>query len=426
MANLKLGMIGLGARGQGLLNCFLNMNDVDVIALCDEYEDRNESEKNKVIEKKGNTPFTTTDYRELLAIPEVEAVVIATSWEPHIEIAVASMKAGKYTGVEVGGAYSIDDCWKLVRTYEETGVPCMMLENCCYGRKELMCLNMVKKGEFGELIHCNGAYQHDCRAQIANGVERRQGRQRNFMLRNCDNYPTHALGPIAKLLNINRGNRMLSLVSMSSKARGMNQYTEDRKPDDMLLKGAHWSQGDVVTTIIKCAGGETIRLSLCDTLGRAYSRDFDIIGTKAYFQEETNSIYLDRDEATYEKKYGEVLPVPLWNNVETRYGKEFDHPIWKKFEEEGIKGGHGGMDWLVQRAFVESAMAKTNPPIDVYDAAAWMCITTLSEESIAMGGKPMPIPDFTNGKWIKEKDKDRHEIETFTLAKIPEAIVWKE
>ena len=425
MKRLKIALIGYGARGQGLLSTTLNMNDVDVVAVCDEYEDRTESAKKKVEEKKGYSPFATTDYKEVLKLEEVEAIVISTAWEPHVEIALAAMKAGKYVGVEVGGAYSIEDCWRLVHTSEETGMPCMMLENCCYGKKELMCLNMVKKGFFGEVVHCNGAYNHEFRDAIVTCNETRRYRLRNYTLRNCDNYPMHALGPIAKILNINHGNRFLSLVSMSSKARGLHEYIVNKKGADNELATTDFKQGDVITTVIKCAGGETIRLTLSTTLPRTYSRDFDISGTKAYFQEETNSLYLDRDEDKYEKEYGEVVAKSLWDNVETTYAKEFNHPIWKKYEEEGVKGGHGGMDWLVLRAFYESAMAKVDTPIDVYDTATWMSISTLSEDSINMGSSPVAIPDFTNGKWIKNKDRKRNEIPTYSLETIPETVELK-
>lgn len=425
MKKLKIGLVGYGQRGVGLLGVTLNMDDIDVVAVCDEYEDRAEAAQKKVEEKKGYTPFATTDYRELLKMEEIEAVVVSTAWEAHVEVALAAMKAGKYVGVEVGGAYSIEDCWRLVHTSEETGMPCMMLENCCYGKKELMCLNMVKNGDFGELVHCNGAYHHDLRNEVSSGNEIRHYRLRNYTHRNCDNYPTHALGPIAKLLSINKGNRFLSLVSMSSKARGLHEYIVNKKGADSDLAAIDFKQGDVVTTVIKCAGGETIRLTLSITLPRAYSRDFDISGTKAYFQEETNSLYLDRDEDKYEKKYGEVVAKSLWNNVETTYEKEFNHPIWKKYEEEGIKGGHGGMDWLVLRAFYESAMEKKETPIDVYDTAAWMSISTLTEDSLAMGGMPVAVPDFTNGKWIKNKDRKRNEVPTYSLETIPETVDLK-
>ncbi len=418
MKTLKLGVIGLGARGNGLMvGCILGMDDIEIVAVCDEYQDRVEAMQEKVAEKKGYTPIGTTDYRELLKIEEIEAVIVPSAWEAHVEVAVAAMKAGKYVGVEVGGAYSIDDCWKLVHTSEETGMPCMMLENCCYGKKELMCLNMAKKGAFGEIVHLTGAYYHDLRKGIAECEETRRYRLRNYLMRNCENYPTHALGPLAKLININRGNRFVSLTSTASKARGMHDYISKNMPEHHLVNET-FQQGDVITTTIKCANGETIRLTLGTTTPRAYSRDFGVMGTEGHFDENTNSIYLERDKADY--GVGEIYLTQLWDNAKTKYDEEFNHPVWKKYEEEGITGGHGGMDWLVLRAFFESAMEKKAPPIDVYDTAAWMSITTLSEDSIAMGSAPVAVPDFTNGKWLKDKDKPRDEIETYTLSYIPE------
>lgn len=404
MKKLKIGLIGLGQRGRGLLNVICEMADIEIVAVCDAYEDRVEAIQKKVQEKMGNFPVGTGDYQEVLKISEIEAVVISAAWEAHVEIAVASMRAGKYTGLEVGGAYSVEDCWRLVRTSEETGIPCMMLENCCYGQREMKCLNMVSKGIFGELVHCEGGYHHNLREEILAGNEIRHYRLRNYTLRNCENYPTHELGPIAKLLKINRGNRMLSLVSVASKAVGLHDYVVRRDGIDSPLAQVNFAQGDVVTTVIRCAGGETITLTLDTTLPRSYSRGLKVHGTQGYYEEETNSIYLERDSESYG---GEWDPwQPNWNNADTRYEEEFGHPLWKWYRDAGVKAGHGGMDWLVLRAFFESAMVGVQPPIDVYDTAAWMCISALSEQSVAMGGIPVAIPDFTNGKWMIDRKRE--------------------
>lgn len=398
---LKVGVIGLGCRGYGLLDgVMLHMDDIEIVAVCDHYEDRVAHAANRVKEIKGNMPIQTTDYKEVIASPEVEAVVVATSWADHVHIAIQAMEAGKYVGTDVGGAYSIEECWELVRAYERTGVPCMMLENCCYGREEMMVLNMVKQGVFGEVVHCQGGYQHDLRQEVAFGAENRHYRLVNYMHRNCENYPTHELGPIAKVLDINRGNRMVSLVSMASKARGLNTYMKAHKADDEVLVNTHFEQGDVVTTLIKCAHGETIVLTLDTTLPRSYSRGFRVQGTKGMFLEDNLSIFLDGEHNHYDFDWK-----PQWNNVEA-YREQYDHPLWKKFLEDGVKGGHGGMDWLVLKAFFESAKAGTPTPIDVYDTAAWMCISTLSEQSIAMGGQVVPVPDFTNGKWLTRTEEE--------------------
>jgi len=393
---IKLGIIGLGGRGYSLLSTVLQMEDIVVSAVCDLYEDRRQRGVNKVETVAGNTPFSTDNYKEVLALDEIDAVIVSTSWADHISVAIDAMKAGKYVGVEVGGAYSIDECWELVRTHEKTGVPCMLLENCCYGRIELMVLNMVKKGLFGEIVHCEGGYHHDLRYEITNGRENRHYRLVNYMHRNCENYPTHELGPIAKILNINRGNRMLSLTSMASKARGLHEYILKEKGEQCDLANYQFAQGDVVTTIIKCAHGETITLTLDTTLPRAYSRGFVVQGTKAMYMEDNNSLFIDGIHNKYEFCWKEQ-----WNNVE-QLRDEYDHPIWQNYNPDE-DAGHGGMDALVLSAFFDSVRRQVQTPIDVYDMAAWMSITALSEQSVAMGGMPVAIPDFTNGRWINRE-----------------------
>ena len=393
MEKIKLGLIGLGQRGSMLLDEIVKIDDVEVCAVCDSYSDRTKDASDKIRKKCGNEPFETQDYREILKMPNVKAVLISAAWEAHADIAVASMRAGKYTALEVGGAYDISDCQKLVDTYEETKTPFMFLENCCYGRREMMCLNMAKKGVFGEIVHCDGAYMHDLRKEVSSGAEIRHYRLQNYIHRNCENYPTHELGPIAKLLNINNGNRMLSLVSIASKSAGLHSYIADKRGSDDKLLNTDFKQGDVVSTIIKCAGGETITLSLNTTLPHAYSRNFNGHGTRAYYAENNDSVFFDGDD-------GEGNWKNNWGNAE-KYCKEYEHPLWKKYLSDGVHSGHDGMDWLLLNAFFESIRENKLPPIDVYDAAAWMSVSALSEQSIALGGMPVPVPDFTRGKWIR-------------------------
>lgn len=395
MKNLKVGIIGLGNRGYWLMkDVILLMPGIKVTAVCDVYEDRNEKAAALTEELCGHRPALETDYKKLIARDDVDIVVITCAWEGHVQIAIEAMEAGKAVGMEVGGAYSIKQCWDLVDTYEKTKTPFMFLENCCYGRRELMALNMVQQGLFGDVVHCRGAYMHDLREEVSKGEENRHYRLRNYIHRNCENYPTHELGPIAKILQINHGNRMLSLTSMSSKASGLHEYIKDRMPDNNTLSHTTFAQGDVVNTMIKCAGGETILLTLNTTLPRFYSRDFTVCGTKGMYEEENDSVYLDKKYTLEE----EMEWKKFWGNAK-EYEEEYDHPIWKKFLNDGVHGGHGGMDWLVFEAFFDSIRNNTLCPIDVYDAASWMCITALSEESIALGGQPVAVPDFTNGAW---------------------------
>ena len=385
--------IGLGGRGYGLLNMVLDtMPDVNVVGVCDLYEDRTERAKEAVINKRGNTPVATLDYHELLKMEEVDAVITPSAWDAHVPICIDAMNAGKYVATEVGGAYSVDQCWELVKTYERTGVPCMMLENCCYGREELTVLNMIKKGMFGEIIHCEGGYEHDLRDEVALGHENRHYRLDNYMNRNGELYPTHELGPIAKYLNINRGNRMISLTAMSSKARGINAWIKDNRGEDFENANFAFAQGDIVITCIKCAHGETIVLKHDTTLPRAYSRGNLVHGTKGIWSEDKYGCMFDGscEGASWGHRFTDM----------NEFFPEHEHPLWKDYT---AVGGHGGIDYLVMRGFVEAVKAGTQTPIDVYDTASWMVISCLSEDSIAMGSMPVAIPDFTNGKWIKRE-----------------------
>ncbi len=399
MEKVRVGIIGLGCRGQFILDgLLLSMDNVHVTAVCDLYEDRVEHGAASVEHAYGQRPFSSTDWNEVLSPTRVDAVLITSAWESHCPIACAAMEKGIAVGMEVGGAYTVEDCWNLVHTQERTGTPFMLLENCCYGQIEMMILNMVRQGLFGEVIHCSGGYRHDLRSEVAYGEENRHYRLRNYLNRNCENYPTHELGPIAQVLNINRGNRMLSLVSVSSKAAGINDYAARHPEVNPALATAHFNQGDVVDTIIKCAGGQTISLTLDTTLPRAYSRGFTVQGTRAMYTEDNNSLYLDSDftEADH------FNWVRNWNNA-TKYLEKYQHPVWTEYLKNGIRGGHGGMDGLVYDAFIEAVRKGEPCPIDVYDAAAWMCITPLSEQSIALGNAPVAVPDFTSGAWIERR-----------------------
>ncbi len=396
MKDIRIGYIGLGGRGQSLLDDIILEQGENVTAVCDLYEDRVKKGADSVEKKCGKRPKEYIDYMDVINDENVNTIIITSAWESHTEIAVAALRAGKATAMEVGGAYTLEQCYELVKTYEETLTPFMFLENCCFGRREMMALHMTELGVFGEIVHCAGGYQHDLRNEISFGKENRHYRLRNYLTRNCENYPTHDLGPIAKVLKINHGNRMLTLTSTASKSAGLHEYIMKNKSDDEFLKNAHFAQGDIVTTVIKCANGETIVLTLDTTLPRFYSRGFTVRGTKGMYEEATDSVFLDREE---DIKHDIDWKKVCAGNAE-KYQDEYDHPIWKKYIESGfVQGSHDGMDWLEFQLFFEALRNDEPMPIDIYDAASWMSITALSEMSIAHGGAVVDIPDFTNGKW---------------------------
>ena len=394
METIGLGLIGLGARGLSLArDLLLQMDGVRLTAVADDYGTRAADAAALVAEKTGRAPFATQDYRALLARPEVEAVLVVTPWECHVPMAIDALRARKPVGIEVCGASTLQQCFDLVRAQEETGTPFMFLENCCYGRTELAVTRMVREGLFGEIVHCAGAYAHDLRAEVAGGEENHHYRLRHYQNRNCENYPTHELGPIARLLDVNRGNRMLSLTATASKAAGMREYLRTH-PTRGATAETRFAQGDVVTTCIRCANGETIVLTLDTTLPRYYCRDFTVRGTKGFYEERTDSVFLDGDDDLGWNAH--------WGNF-PEYRARYEHPLWQRADADGVLGGHGGMDGLVYSAFMRCLQQGLKMPIDVYDAASWMSITPLSEASIQLGGAPQAIPDFTAGRWLQAR-----------------------
>jgi len=306
-------------------------------------------------------------------------------------MAIEAMRAGKYVAIEVGCAETIDSCFDLVNAYEETKIPVMMLENCCYGRREMMVLNMVKQGLFGELVYCTGGYHHylnECELFKNIGTEEiPHYRLARYHDENCENYPTHELGPISKVLNINRGNRFVSLASFGSKSVGIKDYAARVFGKESPYATAEYKQSDIVTTILNCAGGETVTIVLDTTLPRAYySRNFSVRGTLGMSSEERKVVFLNGMAETIESNEEEMF-------------EKYDHPLHAEYVKKGVKQGHGGMDWLVCRAFIESVKAEINTPIDAYDTATWLAIGALSKKSLENGNKVVEFPDFTGGKW---------------------------
>lgn len=400
---IRVAMIGMGERGKQLMEPLLKMEDVQVVAVCDAYEDRTKAAAEAVKKENGNIPFQSQDYKAVLSRDDVDVAVISTSWQYHIAIAIEAMRRGVFAAMEVGGTYNLQECYDLVEAYEQTKTPFFFLENCCYGRRELMCLNMARAGVFGEIVHCDGAYKHDLRKEVSYGKENRHYRLPHYIHHNCENYPTHELGPIAKILGINRGNRMLRLVSVASKARGLARYVRDNKPDDTELLNTEFRQGDIVTTVITCENGETITLTLDTTLPRIYSRNFTVHGTKGMYQEDGDYVFLEKDLKVDIAEI-DTDPQKIWKNAD-KYAETYDNALWKHKSASMLASGHGGMDYLVLRAMLSAARGESYPAIDVYDAAAWMSITALSEQSIVNGNVPVEIPDFTNGKYKNRTEK---------------------
>lgn len=407
LAKVRLAFIGVGLRGRNHLQQALYRPDVEVTALCD-IDPNAIAQANALIEKAGRKAppaYTKGDeaFLELLKRDDIDGVVIATPWEWHTPMAVATMKAGKYAGLEVSATVTLKESWDLVNAYEQSRKPCMLLENVCYRRDVMAVLNMVRQKMFGEMTYAHCGYQHDLREVKFNdgkqpyggGVEFGQKgfseahwRTQHSVDRNGDLYPTHGLGPVAHWLNINRGNQFVRLTSTATKARSLHNYVVEKGGPNHPNASVNFKLGDIVTTVVECANGENIVIIHDTNSPRPYSLGFRAQGTKGIWMDDGKQIYL---EGTSAKPH-------TWEPF-APYQDKYDHPLWREHADSAAAAGHGGIDYFVLRAFIESVKNQVAPPIDVYDAAAWSCISPLSEQSIAKGSKPMDIPDFTRGKW---------------------------
>ena len=408
---IRIGIIGTGMRGRSLLDILLRRDDVEIAALCDIDQDALTKAKTMLRKEGKGDPSLFSEsqdsWREMLKKTEMDAVIIATPWTLHAPMAKAVMEAGMYAGVEVPVALTLEDCMELVAVSERTGMPCMMLENVCYRRDIMAIMNMVRKNMFGELVHMECGYQHDLREVKFNdgkqpygggvefgekGYSEARWRTNHALHRNGDFYPTHGIGPVAMMLDINRGNRFLSVSSFATKSRGLREYIVAQAGEDHPNASLNWKLGDVVTSMLQTSNGETVMIQHDTSLPRPYSLGFRVQGSRGLWMAVNKSLHIEG--LTEAHRWADAKP----------FLEEYDHPLWKRYAEDSKGAGHGGMDFFVIHAFVESVKAGTQTPIDVYDSVTWSAIVELSEQSIQQGGSPIPFPDFTGGQWVTRRN----------------------
>ncbi|NPV82655.1 MAG: Gfo/Idh/MocA family oxidoreductase [Candidatus Aminicenantes bacterium] len=388
---VRVGFVGVGGMGSVHVQNFLNIDDVEIKAICDIVEEK-VARAQKWVEEAGFPKPTgysrgPWDFKRMCQEEDLDLVFTATPWEWHVPVCVEAMKNGKHAATEVPAAVTLEECWQLVETAERFKKHCVMMENCCYDRVELMSLNMVRRGLLGEVLHAEAGYLHDLRdvkfSSEGEGLWRRQ----HSWTRNGNLYPTHGLGPVAQCMNINRGDVFDYLVSMSSPSRGLQLYAREKFGPDSPQARERFALGDVNTSLIKTRLGKTIILIHDTNLPRPYTRIHMIQGTRGILQKWPDRIYVEGRS-----------PAHRWEDIES-YAAEFEHPLWKKLSQMGEGRGHGGMDFIEDYRLVQCLRTGTPMDMNVYDAAAWSAVSALSEKSVARKSEPVKFPDFTRGAW---------------------------
>ncbi len=394
---VRIGYVGVGGQGSAHVRNLAHIQGAEVVAVCDLFEDRVKRAQKIVTDAGHAKPDGYSngeeDYKNLCARDDIDLVYTATPWEWHVPVCVEAMENGKHAATEVPAAYTIDDCWRLVETSERTLRYCIMMENCCYDREEMMILNMVRQGVLGELLHAECGYLHDLRALKFDFEAKGEAlwRTAHSIKRNGNLYPTHGLGPVAQCMNINRGDAFDYLVSASSPSRGLNLFAEKKFGPYNEWANMDYALGDVNTSIIKTKLGKTIIvIHNCDS-PRPYSRINLVQGTKGIARKWPSRIHIE-----------DVSPAHEWEELEIYYPK-YEHPLWGAKAEEARGAGHGGMDYIEDYRLITALTQGTPPDMDVYDAAAWSVVTELSEISVANRSQSVDFPDFTRGAWKRRE-----------------------
>ncbi|MEU6018845.1 Gfo/Idh/MocA family oxidoreductase [Streptomyces sp. NPDC047515] len=392
-STVRVGMVGLGNRGGSMIDLFLAISGVQVVAVCDPVRAKAERVAAKVTAAGQPAPAVYTngedDYENLCKRGDIDFVYVATPWDFHFEMAKTAMLHGKHVGVECPIALRLDQLWELVDLSERTRRHCMQLENCCYGQNEMRVLRMAHAGLFGDLLHGAGAYNHDLRGLMFDpdyyeGPWRRLWHTR---LRG-DLYPNHGFGPVANYMDLNRGDRAVSITSVGSPSLGLAEYREKNMPAGDPSWKETYIESDRTISLVQTAKGRVIRLEHDVSTPHPYSRINSLGGTKGVFEDYPARIYIEPDHTN--DNWGDFSKYAQW-----------DHWLWK--EHADPPGGHGGMDYMLVFRLMQCMRLGLVPDFDVYDAATWTSPVPLSHLSIKAKGAPQQIPDFTRGEWKRAR-----------------------
>ncbi|QZE14862.1 hypothetical protein K4L44_03100 [Halosquirtibacter laminarini] len=399
MNKTRIGVIGMGYRGKIHFQNILQRKNVVVVAISD--PSMNREEIISWCEDAGHPiPAFYTEregYEEMLQNELLDGIILSVPWDHFTAILCRTLSFNLMIGVEASSISKLSEIDQIMNSYFANSSKVMILENACYHRDVMSIFNMVQKGLFGELLHMRGGYEHDLRGvkfdknyQYGTGAEGEASwRTIHSLKRNGDLYPSHGIGPLSYLLDINRGNRFISISSFATKSKGLSHHLKKHLGTDHPNANISWKLGDVITSNITTARGETIILTHATNTCRPYSLDFRVQGTEGiWIQENGNHLHIDSL-----CEHGEWSPSPL------SILREYDAPCWKENESLAATSVRHEMDYFVLDDFIKSTQDEKEPKFDIYDMATWLSISALSEISIEKGGVPIPFPDFTLGKW---------------------------
>lgn len=404
---VRIGIIGLGMRGISAVERFIHIPNVEIKALCDIRPEMTQRAE-KVLADAGKQKPTSYHgqeelWKEVCEREDIDLVYVVTDWENHANIGVYAMEHGKHVAIEVPAAMTLDEIWNLINTSERTRKHCIQLENCVYDYFEMTTLNMAQQGLFGELLHAEGAYIHYLEEFWTYYYDNWRLNYNNE--HRGDIYPTHGIGPVCQLLNIHRGDRMKTLVSMDTRSVNGKKFASTIGVEN---KDIEFQNGDHTLTLIQTELGKTIHIQHNVMTPRPYSRMYQVTGTEGFANKYPIEQYCFQpsniDSSVVPNHEDLNVHRAVSNEIKARLMAQYKHPIHKELEAMAKQvGGHGGMDFIMDWRLIYCLQNGLPLDMDVYDLAEWCCLIELSRISIENGNAPVAVPDFTRGHWQDTK-----------------------
>jgi hypothetical protein len=401
---VRVGVTGVGNRGSGTVMRLASLEGVEIKAINDVEEDRVQSAIESISATQSPDGYSRdeNDWKRMCERDDIDLIAIQTPWELHVDQAVYAMEHGKHVYCELTAANTIEECWRLVETSENTRQHFVQMSASCHGGIQATVLNMVRNGVFGEILHGEGSYIHDLMNDynFTKTMYHSMWRLNENIDRHGNLYPQHGLVPVAQMMDLNYGDQMDYMVSMST-----NDFMMGKRAKELAEEDEFWEpyvgrdyRGNLNTSIIRTHKGKTIMLQHDVTTPRPAVR-FDLIsGTKGAFKAGPARIGFSYNDGWISQEEFDALVEEYTPEINKRFSQ-----LMEQAEEAGRAQRSyarvNAMDWRLIDCLRNGLPVEMN----VYEAALTSSIIPLSEWSVANRSNSVSVPDFTDGAWKTNK-----------------------
>lgn len=371
MSKLRVGLVGLGF-GAEFIPIYQAHPEAEVVAVCQ----RDKAKLDKLADDFGLEGGRYTSYEEMLADPDVDAVHINTPIGDHARHTLMALEAGKHVACTVPMATSVEDCEKIVKATEETGLVYMMMETVVYSREFLFVKELYERGELGKIQFLQASHQQDM-----------EGWPSYWEGMPPMHYATHCVGPV---LGLER--KLAKSVSCVGSGRIRDELVE-KYGSPFAVESCHIQLEDSDVSA-------QIHRSLFDT-ARQYRESFNVYGSKKSYEW---PLIEDEDPVIHtlgkpEPEIPERVKVPDYAQLLPKEIQPFTgHGVYDESHQHlsfTQGGGHGGSHPHLVHQFIKAVLDGQNSYPNPVESANITCVGILAHESAMAGGEPKAMPAFT-------------------------------